>query len=354
MRIVVNDIAASSGGALTVLKEFYNCVRENDRENEWVFLLGDHLLEETDNIKVKVLKEVKASGIKKLLFDFVTGKKYISSLKPDVVLSLQNIITFGLKVPQLVFIHQSIPFQSIKKFSFFKKEERKLAVYQYLIGAIIKCSAKESDQVIVQTQWMRRAVCDCCRLLPDKVVQALPNVKGITVCADDTGFQKDLFFYPTSPYSYKNNQIIMKASELLAKKGLEHKVVLTLPEENSRENISCVGKLPYEQVLEHYCRSTLLFPSYIETFGYPLAEARRVGTIVLAADTPFARELLDGYENGYFFDPFRPEELAALMEQVVSGKLIRKDTESNDMPDRDSWLNVINYVLCNGRGNEDE
>ena len=41
MRIVVNDIAASKGGALTVLKDFYNCVRENDTENEWIFLLGD-------------------------------------------------------------------------------------------------------------------------------------------------------------------------------------------------------------------------------------------------------------------------------------------------------------------------
>ena len=92
MRIVVNDIAASTGGALTVLKEFYNCVKENDRENEWIFLLGDYLLEETDNIKIHVLKDVKASGIKKLAFDFVTGKNYIRKLNPDVVVSLQNII----------------------------------------------------------------------------------------------------------------------------------------------------------------------------------------------------------------------------------------------------------------------
>ena len=115
MRIVVNDIAASTGGALTVLRDFYNCVKENDRENEWVFLLGDHLLEETENIKIRILKDVKASGIKKLCFDFFTGRKYIRSLNPDVVISLQNIITFGLKVPQLVYIHQSIPFQKTKK-----------------------------------------------------------------------------------------------------------------------------------------------------------------------------------------------------------------------------------------------
>ncbi len=353
MRIVVNDIAASTGGALTVLKEFYNCVRENDRENEWIFLLGDHLLEETDNIKVKVLKDVKASGFKKLQFDFITGKKYIGGLKPDVVFSLQNIITFGLKVQQLVFIHQSIPFQNIKKFSFLKKEERKLAVYQYLIGAIIKRSAKKSDKVIVQTQWMRKAVCESCRLSPDKVVQALPNVKGITVRADNSSFQKDFFFYPTSLHSYKNNAAVMAASEFLSQKGVAHTAVLTLPQQNSRGNVCCIGKISYDQVLEHYAAGTLLFPSYIETFGYPLAEARKVGTVILAADTPFARELLDGYENGYFFDPFRPEELADLMEQVICGKITRKDTVKQKAQSRDSWLDVIECVLCRGRRSEE-
>ena len=33
MRIVINDIAASYGGAVTVLKEVYNYIVENDKEN---------------------------------------------------------------------------------------------------------------------------------------------------------------------------------------------------------------------------------------------------------------------------------------------------------------------------------
>lgn len=32
MRIVVNDIAASQSGALTVLKSFYEYVKEHDKE----------------------------------------------------------------------------------------------------------------------------------------------------------------------------------------------------------------------------------------------------------------------------------------------------------------------------------
>ena len=121
MRIVVNDIAASKGGALTILKDFYNYISQNDTENEWIFLLGDNLLEETENIKIIVLSDIKKSRFKKLKFDFVTGKKFIKNLNPDVVFSLQNIATFGLKIPQIVYVHQSLPFQTIKNFSFFKK-----------------------------------------------------------------------------------------------------------------------------------------------------------------------------------------------------------------------------------------
>lgn len=348
MRIVVNDIAASTGGALTVLKEFYDCIRVNDRENEWIFLLGEDLLEETDNIKIRVLKDVKASGLKKLWFDFIAGKKYIRGLQPDVVLSMQNIITFGLKVPQVVYIHQPIPFQKTKRFSFFKKNEHKLAVYQYIIGRIIKRSAKKSCRVIVQTKWMQDAVCESCSLSREKVVRVLPNVKNIKVCANAGDLQKDQFFYPTSEILYKNVVAIKKASAALVQEGVEHKVSVTLPKEDAQENICYIGKIPYDEVLAYYQKATLIFPSYIETFGYPLAEARKVGTVILAADTPFARELLEGYENGYFFDPFRPEELAELMKKVITGDITRKEVRDEDSPESDSWLDVLELVKAQG------
>ena len=69
MRIVVNDIAASKGGAMTVLRDFYTCVCEHDHENEWIFLLGDRYFTDTANVKILTLPEVKKNRLKKLLFD---------------------------------------------------------------------------------------------------------------------------------------------------------------------------------------------------------------------------------------------------------------------------------------------
>ena len=342
MRIVVNDIAASTGGAMTVLRDFYRCVCENDTENEWIFLLGDRYFDETDNVKIIPMPKIKKSGMKKLLFDFVTGRKFVSSLKPDVVLSLQNIITFGIKVPQVTYIHQSIPFQTVKKFSLFKGSERKLAVIQRFIGSIIKRSAKKSSRVIVQTEWMKEAVCKQCGLSADRVSVVMPQVKPFP--ETKAAFDAAAFFYPTASDIYKNNAAVFAASEQLVQKGLGFSVTLTLPEDMSRGSVQCVGRLPYEDVVARYHASTLIFPSYIETFGYPLAEARQAGTIVLASDTAFSREVLAGYENAYFFDPFKPQELAALMEKVIGGDIVRQDVPDTQKALHDSWAEVMNIV----------
>lgn len=346
MRIVVNDIAASKGGALTILKDFYNCVRENDAENEWIFLLGDNILEETDNIKIITLPHIKNSRKKKLLFDFFTGKKFINNLHPDVVFSLQNTFTFGVKAPQIIYLHQSIPFQKVKKFSFLKGSERSLAVYQHLIGRVIKLSAKKCHKVIVQTRWMQEAVMKQCRLPEERVMRIAPTVADISAYNTDLPFDPNRFFYPTAPAIYKNNAAVYEACRILNEKNIHCDVTLTIPQEHSKGDVRCVGRLPYGEVIEQYAQSTLIFPSYIETFGFPMAEARKVGTIVLASDCPFSREVLEGYENAYFFDPFKPQELAALMERVITEGIVKKSTvETYDS--QDSWTVVMNALITN-------
>ncbi|NRE76400.1 glycosyltransferase family 1 protein, partial [Enterococcus faecium] len=105
MRIVVNDIAASEGGAMSVLKDFYEEVKEFGADHEWIFLLGDYYLEETPNIKVYVYPEIKKSWLKRLNFDFYFGKNIVNEFKPDIYLSLQNTATLGIKCNQYVYLH---------------------------------------------------------------------------------------------------------------------------------------------------------------------------------------------------------------------------------------------------------
>ncbi len=345
MRIVVNNIAASSGGAMTILRDFYNFVCESDKENEWIFLLSSKYFEETENVKILAMPEIKKNPIKKVLFDLVTGKKFINSLKPDVVFSMQNILTFGLKVPQILYLHQSLPFQKMRKFSFLKKNERSIAFKQYIVGALIKKSVKKAQITIVQTEWMKDAVAEKCNINRDEIIKIIPNVKHLEVDLDSKQFNNKNFFYPTSSVLYKNNDLVFAASQILDEGGFEHSIELTLPQKKSFGNVFCIDKIPYEEVIEKYKSSTLIFPSYIETFGYPLAEARSAGTVVLAADTPFSRELLEGYENAYFFDYKSEFQLASLIEKVIKGEIVRKKSQAIRNEAVNCWESVKNCVL---------
>lgn len=348
MRIVVNNIAASTGGALSILKSFYKyLVREEANKSiEWIFLLSNNYIEETDNIKIIILDEVKSSWVKRLQFDLYEGKKMISILKPDVVFSMQNTIIYGLECPQVLYMHQSLPFQNIKKFSFFKSEERNLAIYQRIIGEIIKNSIKKADKTIVQTKWIKEAVKEKTKLSQNKIYDVFPPTEKIKKYKKNNMFKSDHFFYPATDYIYKNQQCIVNACNILNdNKILDFKVMLTIKRKIKNNSICSLGNIPYEEVMEKYNTSTLIFPSYIETLGLPLLEARDLNSIILVADCHYSREVLKNYNNAYFFDPFKPEELAKLMEKVINGSIVRMENYKLENDTLNSWDKVKNIIL---------
>ena len=346
MRILVNDLAASRTGALAVLKSFYDYVCENDTENEWIFLISGEYLEPKDNIKVATYPGVKKSWMHKLWFDLFSGRKVINKYSPDYVLSLQNIITRGVKCRSGVYIHQAIPFQSEKKFSFFKRDEMIFAVYQHLIGSFIKSSARRADDVFVQTDWMKEAVAERSRVNADKIsVVRMSAVEFERSRSPRTSYNG--FFYPAGfPAVYKNHDCIYKACSYLDRDGCEYKVLLTLDKgpEPVSNRVEFIGAQNKSQMQKNYEENALVFPSYIETVGLPLIEARSVGTVILASDCAFSKEVLAGYENAYFFDPFRPESLAELMRRVITGEIKPKEIK-DDFRRTDGWGVLTDRIL---------
>lgn len=346
MKIVINDIAASIGGALTILRSFYQFIKQHDTENEYVFLLSDYYIEETENIHVLVFPEVKKSKPKKILFDFLTGKNVINQLSPDYVLSLQNIITFGVKARQGVYIHQAIPFQRVKRFSLLKTEERGFAVYQWVIGSIIKLSARCADDVFVQTNWMKRAVGEIARAKEQKI-HVVPVATQPFPAIDKVAFQNNVFFYPATADSiYKNHKCIYNAIHELNEAGVvDFEVILTLDKASAR-NIQYVGTLSRKEMAVFYQTATLLFPSYIETVGLPLEEAKSFGTLIFAADCEYAHEVLDTYENAFFFDPMHSKELALLMQKALDGELYPKNCFGEKTRERETWERLLKHIEC--------
>lgn len=348
MRIVVNNIAASTGGAMTILKSLYDYVVEHDKENQWIFLLNDKYFEETENIQIHSLPSVKKNWFNRLFFDMYTGKKYINKLKPDVYISLQNNLVQGINCHKIIYLHQVIPFQNHKKFRFFKKTERKLWIYQNIIGLLMKKSINQADLLVVQSEWLKKKITSLnlkkeCEIV---VIRPLYNNPMVIQSNVENEYNKKInFFYPASNEVYKNHEIIFKMLKKLDKKYKnEFELVLTLPENQCLDdNVKCVGELTHQETIQQMSTSYLLFPSYIESFGLPLIEARSLNRFIIAADLEYSREVLSGYENVKFFNPFDPDDLLNIIIDVIEKPPSIVKSKKQDEIDN-QWSVLLSYI----------
>ena len=326
---MVFDVPAETGGALSILRDFYNEIRDRTdiSEIEWYFILGKVELPGTHAIRTHSFPWVKKSWVHRFLFDHFVAPHLVRTHQIDGILSFQNITIPYTNVPQILYVHQTLPFSEYK---FSLRESVLLWTYQNVIGILIMRSIRQARTVIIQTEWLRRACILKSGQAADKFVVVHPKIRSLpktTFSPKPEHFST--FFYPASAIPYKNHRIIIEACKTLGKDAnKDYSVIFTLREDELDPEltkaikafgipVSFIGAVKREKIFEYYSRSVLLFPSYIESYGLPLEEARLAGDIIFASDRAFSREILQGYNNAYFFNPFSASELAHLMKLSI-------------------------------------
>ncbi|MEL7605902.1 MAG: glycosyltransferase [Sedimentibacter saalensis] len=338
MKIMIFDVPAENGGgALTILKHYYEKAIE-DKKNTYYFVISTPNLYETKNIIVLRYPWVKKSWFHRLVFDFFIAYKLVEKYKIEKVISLQNLIIPKVKIKQVLYLHQPLPF-SEKRYKI--KENFKFWLYQNVISKMIFYSINKADKVIVQTEWMKKA-CKSYTSISDKIIVEQPKLNITIKKTYKKGNDKNkIFFYPASSYIYKNHNIIVEAVELLEKYDIKsYRVIFTLSgNENNHINklyqeiknknlpIDFVGKIPIEEVYDYYSKAILIFPSYIETFGLPMLEAKMHGCPIIASDCAFSHEVLDSYYNVKFFNPSNGKELFEQMKNICLDVCLEKRDE---------------------------
>lgn len=356
MNIMVFDVPAESGGALSVLQDFYHDIAtSNDQSINWIFVLSTPSLKETANIRVLKFPWIKKSWGHRFYFDQCIAHKLVKQYEVDKVISLQNVAIPHVNCEQILYVHQSLPFVDYR-FSF--KENKLLWVYQNIIGRFIMNSIKKAQHIIVQTEWMKTACIEKTNINSNNIEVLPPNINiEIKGYFEPNERSLSTFFYPANGAVYKNHQIIVDACRKLKSLiDVKYDIIFTL---NGDENkhieelyrqvqeeqlpIRFEGTKSREEVFDLYTKSILLFPSYIETFGLPLLEARIHKGIIIAADLPFAHEILDGYENAYLFDTFHSEDVVKLLKSVLDKDLQYKiPSDSNNKLKTRSMVTLVN------------
>lgn len=343
MNIMVYDVAAENGGATTILNYFYN-IHKEDKENYYYYMLSTYHLDETDNITVINVPEVKNGWLSRLKFDYFGVQKYLKEFQIDEVFSLQNTIIPCFKGRQTVYLHNALPFA---EYRYHLLEDRMMWIYQNIIGRFMIHSIKRADHVIVQTEWMKNTINRKVKGGIKKTEIMFPEVE-IPDRYQYTPQKTCTFFYPANSADFKNHRVIVNAAMLLKKQGItEFFIVFTL---NGNENtaiksiynkskseglnIRWVGPIPRQNVFEWYSKSVLLFPSYIETVGLPIYEALSVGSPVIAADCVYARNIADGFGNVRYFKYNDEETLAEFMKEEINRCSKYDSYVTTDNPDR--------------------
>ena len=171
-------------------------------------------------------------------------------------------------------------------------------------AAVVRLAAQRSDTLVTPTAAMA-----------ERVSRAVPSLRGRIVVrphpvsADPApaAGREPLVLCPVLFSSHKGmaDRITgwLGATER-AGAGLTLAVTATpdeVPAELARHpRIQLTGRLPHSELRRYWARcGAVYFPTTVESFGYPLAEARANGIPVIALDTALNREVAGGALRGY-------------------------------------------------------
>lgn len=353
-KVLVVDTAAEHSGALVVLRQFYEYAKTR-KDIDWVFVLGIPSLPACDNVEILKVGWTKKSWFLRLFFDLFVVGKIAKRLGVSRVISLENNAFPLLRAGQSVFLHQPLFFTPIK---FGLRRAPKLWIYQNIIARFCRATLRFADRIVVQTQWLKDAAIKKLGFEGGKIVIVRPEVDSAGYAFVPSAENFASFFFPASPIFYKNHGVLLEACRILKDRGQPHfKVFLTLDGKSALaarfknagiDNAVFVGHIPHKEVFELYAKSVLVFPSYLESFGYPLAEARAVGAPVIAADTSFAREILEGYANASFFGYDDAQTLADIMRGFIEGRaeyVPARSERGGNASESAYWAKVVEAML---------
>lgn len=317
--------AAESGGALQNVKELYRYAKE-DSHNKWIFVTSVVDLPETSNItNIKVLS-LKKSWVKRLYFDLFQYKKIVRDNNPDEVHNLQTFFYRDKRIRYIFYATNALFFTPIK---FKASDDFNLFLRQKLLTGIEYSSCRKSDLIYTECNWMAVRISNDLHI-DKKKIKVREHTVQINKEAGDRLYLKKQFFYPSSAFIYKNHQTLVEAAKIIKQWGYDFKLILTLKgdetgkicelkKECNKYSIKTdwLGTLDIKQMKKMYLSSVLVFPSYLETIGLPLLEAREMGTPIICSNLPYATSIIGDYEKACFFKYDDPVELAELMKNFL-------------------------------------
>ena len=177
---------------------------------------------------------------------------------------------------------------------------------------------QEGSQVVTVSEYSKRSILKYLPFQRGKDIKVLysPLRKAAEkrVCPPLQG--KKFFLLLRADIPNKNASAAFRAMRIFSKRHPDFYLATTGVSKRKAAWHIPLGRLSAEE-LEYALGSAaaLLYPSFVEGFGYPPVEAMREGTAVISSNTTSLPEVVAG--GGLLFSPFSARELLGCMEKVI-------------------------------------
>ena len=344
MKILVNAVSLKEGGSLVVLDQLLGRMARLRPDIDWAIAAHPSLGRRwngQDTITELAAGAIEASAFGVPRWYEVALPAAVKRTQADLVFSMTNYLPLRrLSVPTVLLVqhagHFSPQFDALTR-RHLRRPDR-VAAWR-MKTAWVERSVRMASEVTVQTHALADAI-TARTGRPRRQIHVIPHGPGTVAAprppASPAG--KPVSIGYVSKFGVqKNFEVLFAAAARLIGQGRPIRLVLTLAPhlpENQRIMRQAMavglsgavdnrGEIDAEAVSAVYDSLDLfVFPSLVESFGFPLVEAMAKGLPIVAADTASNREI--AADAGLFFPSADAEALAKIIAALIDDAPLRE------------------------------
>ncbi len=356
MNVAIVDVAAKSGGALSVLTDFVNYIEQSDdaKNHKWFIFTTIPLHVNGAHLVNIVCSSIKRSWLERLKWEHFTAYKLFREYSIDRIISLQNTGFFHTDIPQTVYFHNVLLLQDKGKYSLFDRAERKYAVYTRLIAPYTMKSLKKADCIITQTNVAKDRINAIINHNNIRVIR--PNV-SISDKTDHYCNRIKGIIYPAAAVPFKQFEELIDCVKANVEWFMENdfEVLITIKgDENEYAKrifdkakdvppVRLIGYRSRNDILEIYKTHCLFVNSEMESYPLLYLEADYAGGAIISAGYDYAEDILSNYENVELYNPHDLEGMFNCIKNTFEKKYIKGP--NSRLTEKNTWEEVEALLL---------